>query len=115
MSLILLFLLLLVLIFGVLAYLLKPTSLQKAVEDQLASIEDVPSVDERGTTILKDKTVQSTVIEEFATWLPWSDTSSRLIRQAGKDWSFGSVSLFSLMAGLITFGLAWWLECRLPD
>ncbi|MGA7926282.1 MAG: type II secretion system F family protein [Candidatus Sulfotelmatobacter sp.] len=110
MSLILLFLLLLVLIFGVLAYLLKPTSLQKAVEDQLASIEDVPSVDDRGTTILKDKTVQSTVIEEFATWLPWSDNSSRLIRQAGKDWSLGSVSLFSLVAGLITFGLAWWLN-----
>jgi tight adherence protein B len=111
MSLILLFLVLLVLIFGVLVYLLKPTSLQKAVQDQLASIEDVQSVpDDRSTTILKERTVQSTVIEEFATWLPWSHTSSRLIRQAGKDWSFGSVSLFSLMAGLIAFGLAWWVN-----
>jgi tight adherence protein B len=107
MSLILLFLLLLVLIFGVLVYFLKPTSIEKAVEDQLASIEEDQSVaGDRRTTILKDTAVRSNVVEEFAQRLPWSQKSARLIKQAGKDWSFGSVSLFSLIAGLVTFWLA---------
>jgi tight adherence protein B len=107
MSLILLFLLLLILMFGVLVYLLKPTAMEKAVEDQLASFEDVKAEDgDGGTTILKDRAVRSTVVEELAQVLPWSPIGTRLIKQAGKNWSFGSLSLFSLIAGLGAFGLA---------
>ncbi len=54
MSLILLFLLLLILMFGVLVYLLKPTSMEKAVEEQLASIEEVQPAGGVSTTILKE-------------------------------------------------------------
>src|ERR1700687_2675598 len=106
MSLILLFLLLLILMFGVIFYLLKPTSMEKAVEEQLASIEEVQSVGGDRTTILKQRVVRSTVVEELAQRLPGSQTSSRLIRQAGRDWSFGSVSAFSLIAGLVTYWVA---------
>jgi tight adherence protein B len=107
MALILLFLLLLMLMFGVLFYLLKPTAIEKAVEDQLASIEDTQtgSGDVRAT-ILKQRAVQSSVVEDLAVMLPWSQTSTRLIMQAGKDWSFGSFAMFSLLAGVAAYGLA---------
>lgn len=103
MSLILLFLLLLILLFGVLVYLLKPTSMETAVEEQLASIEEVQPVGGDRTTILKERVARSTVVERFAQKLPWSQTASRLIKQAGRDWSFGSVSAVSLIAGLVTY------------
>src|SRR5216684_7175036 len=70
MSLILLFLLLLVLIFGVLVFFLRPTSMEKAVEDQLASIEEVQSTHGERTTILKERVVRSPTVEEFAQKLP---------------------------------------------
>ena len=66
MSLILLFLLLLLLLFGVLVYLLKPTSMEKAVEEQLASIEEVQPVGGASTTILKERVARSAVVERFA-------------------------------------------------
>ncbi len=106
MSLILLFLVLLILIFGVLFYFFKPTSMEKAVEDQLASIEDVHSTRGERTTILKEKVVRSTVVEDLAQTLPWSPTASRLIKQAGKNWSFGSLSMSSAIAALVAYGLA---------
>src|ERR1700686_1830911 len=115
MSLILLFLLLLVLIFGVLVYFLKPTSIEKAVEDQLASIEEVQSAAGEGrTTILKETAVRSTMVEDLAIRLPWSQSSTRLIKQAGKDWSFGSVSMGSLIAGLMAYGIASFVNFTTP-
>ncbi len=107
MSLILLFVLLLILMFGVLVYLLKPTSMEKAVEDQLASIEEVQTVGgNRTTNILKDRAVRSTVVDEIAQRLPWSLSASRLIKQAGRSWSLGAVSVVSLVAGVATYWLA---------
>ncbi len=103
---ILTFLLLLLLTFGVLFYLLKPTAMERAVEDQLASIDAgrfVPSGQPR--SILKEKGLQTTPLDEIATKLPWSQSSSRLIKQAGKDWSFSALSLFSLIAALAVYGL----------
>ena len=114
MSLPLLFLLLLVLIFGVLVYFLKPTSMEKAVTDQLASIEEAQSAaGERRTTILKEN-ARSPVVEGFAQWLPWSQSATRLIKQAGRDWSFGLLSLVSLIAGLATYGLASLISVTTP-
>ena len=114
MSVILLFLLLLILMFGVLVYLLKPTSMEKAVEEQLASIEEGQPVAGDRTTILKQRVVRSIVVEELAQRLPWSQTASRLIRQAGRNWSFGSVSAFSLIAGLITYWVASLFNASIP-
>ena len=87
MSLILLFLLLLLLLFGVLVYMLKPTSMEKAVEEQLASIEEVQPVGGGGAsaTILKERVAGSTMVEQLAQKLPWSHAASRLIKQGGRD------------------------------
>jgi len=99
----------------VLVYFLKPTSIERALEDQLASIEEAQSVaGERRTTILKENAVGSTVVEGLAQWLPWSQASARLIKQAGKHWSFGSLSLVSLIAGLATYGLASFVNVSAP-
>ena len=69
---------------------------------------------ERRTTILKENAVGSTVVEGLAQWLPWSQASARLIKQAGKHWSFGSLSLVSLIAGLATYGLASFVNVSAP-
>jgi tight adherence protein B len=107
MALVLTFLLLLILMFGVLAYLLKPTAMERAVEDQLASIEvGQSSRGTRITTILKDKAVGSNALDEIAGMLPWFVTGSRLIKQAGRNWSFGSLTTLSLIAGVAMYGLA---------
>ncbi|MCU1299125.1 MAG: putative Bacterial type secretion system protein domain protein [Acidobacteriaceae bacterium] len=105
MSLILLFALLLILLFGLLLYFLKPTSIEKAVEEQLASIEEAqPHASDR-ITILKQQTVRSGTLEELAQKIPGSPAVSRLIRQSGRDWPLGSVFLFSLIAGLGSYWL----------
>src|SRR5258708_8101231 len=61
MSLILLFLLLLILMFGVLVSLLKPTSMENAVQEQLASIEEVQPAGGGSTTILKERAAPPTL------------------------------------------------------
>ncbi|HEV2172935.1 MAG TPA: type II secretion system F family protein [Nitrospira sp.] len=105
MSLILLFFVLLLLVFGVLVYFLKPTSMEKAVEEQMASIEGGQAATSDRTNILKQETVRSGAVEDIARWLPWSDGASRLIKQAGHNWSIGSLTLASVIAG----GAAYWL------
>jgi tight adherence protein B len=114
MSLILLFLLLLILLFGVLVYLLKPSSMEKAVEEQLASIEEDQSEHGDRSTILKEGATRSTMVEQIAQRLPWSQTASRLIKQAGRDWSFGSVSAFSLIAGPVAYWVASLFNTGIP-
>ena len=106
MSLVLMFLVLLLLMFGLLAFLLKPTAMEKAVEDQLASIEGGHSSVADRTTILKDKAVRSTAVDEIAKGLPWAESGSRLIKQAGKDWSFGSLSAVSFIGAIGGYGLS---------
>lgn len=106
MPLILLFLMLLVLIFGLLVYFLKPTSTEKAVEDELASIGEVRSATAETRTILKEPSVQSAGLDEFAQLLPWASASIRLIKQAGKDWPFGFVALFSAIAAVVAYWFA---------
>jgi tight adherence protein B len=104
MALILVFLLLLVLLFGALLYFLKPTSMEKAVEEQLAGIKGEKSASRQAANILKEKTVQSGVLDEIARWLPWSGAATRLIRQSGSQWPLGTVTLASAIAGVV---VAW--------
>ena len=103
MSLILLFLLLLILLFGVLVYFLKPTSMEKAVEEQLASIEGTQSATADRTNILKQETVSSGALEDLAKLLPWSAAVTRLVKQAGQSWSIGTLTLASAAAGVVAY------------
>jgi tight adherence protein B len=104
MALIVVFLLLLILLFLALLYFLKPTSMEKAVDAQLASIDATPSnFRALATNILKEEAVQSGVLEDLTGWLPWSNSVRNLIRQCGKDWAFGVVKLTSLGAAAVVF------------
>jgi hypothetical protein len=107
MALVLTFLLLLILMFGVLVYLLKPTAMERAVEDQLASIEGGQSSrGTRTTTILKDKAVGSNALDELARCFRGPSRGHASSSKRGSTWSFGSVSTFSVIAGVAMYGLA---------
>ena len=103
MALVLTFLLLLIILFVALFYLLKPSSMEKAVEEQLASIQDGKFAGRPTTNILKDRAIQSGVLDDIGRWLPWSDAANRLIRQSGQAWSLGMVTLVSAIAGVVMF------------
>lgn len=114
MALIVVFLLLLILLFAALLYFLKPTSMEKAVDEQLANIETGPSSARRSATILKQEAAQSGVLEDLTLWLPWSDSVKSLIKQSGKNWSFGIVTLGSLGAAVLVFWLVSLFYIPLP-
>ncbi len=106
MTFILLFLVLLILTFGVLVLFLRPTSTEVAVEQQLAGIQSARGESSAATSILKSQGLSSNpAIDAFLRQLPFSHTIAHLIRQAGKDWKVGSVLSFSLGA----FLLGWWI------
>jgi len=108
MMLVLLFVVLLILTFAVLLYFLKPTSMEKAVAEQLASIEGSDRPLAGPTTILKDEAVSSNpLVDDLVRLIPWSSAASRLIKQSGTGWRIGSVFMFSFGAALGVGWLAW--------
>jgi tight adherence protein B len=103
MSLALLFVLLLVLSFGVLLYFLKPTTMEKAVARHLADIEDRPNSSSGRTSILKSEAVRpSTLADQLVGSMPWSPALTRLIEQSGQDWRATPVFLISAAAAAAT-------------
>ncbi len=101
-----LFGLLLVLTFAALVFFLKPSSTEVAVERHLAGIEQTRSQTGAGTSILKPEGLSSNpFVDNLLKQLPWSSSISRLIRQAGREWSVGSVLACCLMGALVV----WWI------
>jgi tight adherence protein B len=101
MNLLLFFAVLLILTFAVLLYFLKPTSMEKAVAEQLAGIEVSDTALTRPATILKEEVVHSIpLLDDLIRRIPWSPATARLIKQAGKRWSVSSVLGISLLAAL---------------
>lgn len=114
MALIVVFLLLLVVLFVALLYFLKPTSMEKAVDEQLANIEASPATTRSTTNILKQQTVQSGILEDLTNWLPWSANVKSLIQQSGRDWPFGVVTVGSLGAIVAVFWIVSLFSLPLP-
>jgi tight adherence protein B len=107
MSIILLFILLLVLTFAVLLYFLKPTSMEKAVAEQLDSIGTEESARSGPTTILKDNATSNPLLEDVVRSLPFTPALARLIKQSGKSWQTSSILMISFFAALGAGWLAW--------
>jgi tight adherence protein B len=100
--LVLFFLLLLIGTFAVAFYFLRPTKTESAVQQRLDAIQD-RRADETGQTILKEEGYSrnaeySQVIRE----IPGALGTLDLIRQAGKNWTVGSVMGLSLAATVFT-------------
>ena len=107
MSIVLLFILLLVLTFAVLLYFLKPTSMEKAVEEQLDNIGTEASASSGPTTILKDNATSNPLLEDVVRSLPFTPAVARLIKQSGKSWQTSSIMMISFFAALGAGWLAW--------
>ena len=106
MSLFILFGLLLILTFGVLLFFLKPSSTEAAVETHLAGLQESRVQAGPGASILKPEGLSSNpFVDDLLRRTPWSASIARLIRQAGREWSVGSVLGISVACGLIT----WWI------
>jgi len=102
MSPMLLFLLLLVLTFGVLIYFLRPTRMETAIQRQLGEIAEGRRAGAVDVTILKEETfAASPWMTDMAKWLPGSPPVQKLIEQAGKHWPAPLIIMCSLGAALV--------------
>src|SRR5256886_10854931 len=95
-----LFILLLVLSFGVLLYFFKPTPTESAVEEHLETIKGSRiATAPDGTTILKQAPLSSNpMLDDLIRRLPGSLGLANLINQAGQTWQVSTVLLSSATA-----------------
>jgi tight adherence protein B len=105
MSPLILFALLLFLSFGIVFYLLRPSSTEVAVQEQLAGIGSKPEDGGRRTSILKDE-APNALMDEIVRRVPWAPAVARLIQQAGMTWRPGTVIVSSLVGGVGAMWLA---------
>lgn len=101
MSAILLFLLVLLLSFGVLFYFLRPTSTEAAVEQQLAGIDTDRSGVGEGSIVRRQTFSSNLVLDGLLRDFPGSSSAQRLIQQAGQKWQVGTLFLGSFLALLV--------------
>ena len=106
MSPVLLFILLLLLTFGVLLYFLKPTASETAVRQHLEEIKGGGASSTSANTILKQEAFSSSPwVDDLVRQIPGSLEVSHLIKQSGKKWHVASVLTFSVLMLAVT----WWL------
>jgi len=101
-----LFILLLLLSFGVLAFFLRPTRTEMAIQRHLEGIEKGRVSIADGVTILKEEGLTAIPwLYELIRQVPGSLALLRLVKQAGSKQKVATFMLFSLLAA----PLAWWL------
>lgn len=102
MSPVLLFGLLLVMTFGALIWVLKPTKTESDVQRLLSSIGRTYGLDVDGTTILKEESLSSIPwLDALLRHIPASLSLRLLIIQAGRSWTVAAVLLGSLASALL--------------
>ena len=101
MSPILFFVLLLLVTFGLLVLLLKPSSTEVAVQQQLEGIESTRGTGVDRSTILKREAMgPSPLVEDVVRRVPWAPAVALLIKQAGQNWRVSTIILFSFISAL---------------
>ena len=99
---ILLFLLLLILCFGIAFFMLRPTKMETAVQQQLTNIQE-SRAEESGSTILKKEGYSSNAeLADVVRQFPGALGTLNLLKQSGQDWSVASVMGVSLAATALT-------------
>lgn len=113
MSLLILFVLLLLLCFGVLLFFTRPTAAETAVEEHLRNFAANRTVGGNADSILKKEGFSSVPwLDQLIAQIPGSFALQRLIHQSGKPWQVGTVELISLGSGV--FG-AWLVSIVYPS
>lgn len=108
----LLFIFLLVLCFGVVFFLLRPTKTETAVQQQLTAIQQ-SRAEESGSTILKEEGYSSNPeIAQIVRQLPGALGTLNLLRQSGQNWSVAAVLGMSAAATVL---VAWISSYFLPS
>src|SRR5437868_3088324 len=109
----LLFILLLAVTFMVLLYLLRPTTTETAVQQQLEHIEESRSVEGDGSTILRRQALSASPwLDQIIRDIPGSLRLAQMIRQAGLKWQVSSVMLGSAGLGIVA---AWIASLSIPS
>lgn len=94
-----LFAVLLLATFGVIAWILRPTRTEADIQRHLVSISQIHSADAEGVTILKRESLSSIpLINTVLQRIPATSDLRLLIGQAGRRWTVASVLLGSLVA-----------------
>jgi len=102
----LLFILLLLLCFGIVYFVLRPTKTETAVQQQLSNIQETRA-EETGRTILKEEGYgKDPETAAIIRQLPGALETLRLLQQSGQDWTVISVMGSSLVAALVTGWIA---------
>lgn len=108
----LLFIFLLVLCFGVVFFMLRPTKTETAVQQQLTAIQQ-SRAEESGSTILKEEGYSSNPeIAQIVRQLPGALGTLNLLRQSGQNWSVAAVLGMSAAATVL---VAWIASYFLPS
>jgi len=109
----LLFILLLAVTFIVLLYLLRPTTTETAVQQQLEHIEESRAVEGDGSTILRRQALSASPwMDQIIRDIPGSLRLAQMIRQAGLKWQVSSVMLGSAGLGIV---VAWIASLNIPS
>jgi len=109
----LLFILLLAVTFMVLLYLLRPTTTETAVQQQLEHIEESRAVEGDGSTILRRQALSASPwMDQIIRDIPGSLRLAQMIRQAGLKWQVSSVMLGSAGLGIV---VAWIASLSIPS
>src|SRR6266852_8203161 len=103
---VLFFLLLLIVSFSVAFYFLRPTKTESAVQQRLDDIQG-RRAEESAQTILKEEGYSRNVdFSHIIREVPGALGTLDLIRQAGQNWTVGSVMGISLLATVLTASIA---------
>ena len=104
--LVLFFILLLIVTFAVALYFLRPTKTESAVQERLEDIQD-SRIEASAQTILKEEGYSRNAdFSDVIRQIPGAVGTLDLIRQAGQDWTVGSVMGISLLATMLTASIA---------
>jgi len=107
----LLFMLLLMLCFGIVFFVLRPTKTEAAVQQHLENIQEVRA-EETGRTILKEEGYsENPELAQIIRQVPGALGTLNLLRQSGHKWMVSSVMGISLAATVLT---AWISSYFLP-
>jgi tight adherence protein B len=108
----LLFIILLILSFGIVFYLLRPTKAETAVQQHLEDIQD-SRAEATGRTILKEEGfAENPELAQLVQQIPGAIGTLNLVRQAGKRWNVAPIMGISVLATAL---VAWISSYFLPS